>query len=155
MNIFASSGVCFAQINLFEVMNLYFKISTNNLNIDDNLLVFGSCQCVPILFIGFKNIIHDGIFNELNLCVLGLSMENNSWRFFWIDFDNQDATSTGFFTYFGDFISELLSFFTIILKLLDTNAHLFSWLTEFTRNIRESFISCNFKFEWLTCLDLV
>lgn len=78
MNILATSGVCFGQIDFFKVMNLYFKISTDDLNIDDDLFVLGSSQCVPVLLIGFEDIVHDGIFDQFNFSVLRLSMENNS-----------------------------------------------------------------------------
>lgn len=51
MYILRAFGVIFDQIYLFEIMNSNFEVSTENLNVDNDLLIFSSSQSVSVLFI--------------------------------------------------------------------------------------------------------
>ena len=51
MDVFAAFGVCLLYTDFLEIMDSHFEVSAQNLNVYDDLLVFGASERVPILFV--------------------------------------------------------------------------------------------------------
>ena len=96
MYIFYPFFIGSTYIHFFEVMDTDLKISSDNLDIDDDLLRFCSCQCVPIFLVGHNSIRKHLIGAQLNLIVFRLRVQCELGFFFCCYFDEKDTFGTGF-----------------------------------------------------------
>ena len=87
MYIFNPLFIGSTNIHFFEVVDADFKIPSDNLDIDDDLLFFCSSQSVPVLLVGHNSIRKHVIGTQFNLVVFGLRVQSKLSLLFGSDFD--------------------------------------------------------------------
>ena len=96
MYIFHALFIGSANINFFEVMDADLKIPSDNLDINDDFLIFCSSQSVPIFLVGHNSIRKHVIGTQFNLVVFGLRVQSKLSLLFGCYFDEENAFGAGF-----------------------------------------------------------
>ena len=88
-------------------MNTDLDISSDNLNIDYNLIVFSTSQSVSIFLVGEKRVCKDTVCTQLNFIIFRLCMKNELCFFRCGYFHQKNASQAWLFWDGGDFVGKL------------------------------------------------
>ena len=154
MYIFNALFIGSSNINFFEVMDPNFQIPSDNLDINDDFLLFCSSQSVPIFLVGHNSIRKHVIGTEFNLVVFGLRMQSKLGLLFGCYFDEKDAFGTRLLGNGGHFIGNLRAGLFGLLKTLKAVVYLLSF-AEFCAVVWKSSVPANFKIGLLTVVKVV
>ena len=69
MNIVISLRIISGDANFEEIIDRYFEVTTKNMNIDDDFLLFTACDQVTIYLFSSKGVCHRLFFFQINLIV--------------------------------------------------------------------------------------
>lgn len=75
MDVFGVRSVGFLEIDFLEIVDFYLDVSADQLDVYDDFLVLGASQGIAVFFVGREGVRKGLVLGELNLCILGLSVD--------------------------------------------------------------------------------
>ena len=136
--------VTFDDIDLLEIFDGHLDISASDLDINDDLLLLGACECVAVLCVWLEGIGYKAVCCELELSEFRLGVDDDFRLFVELELHKEQAFGTRWLGYGGHFVCDLGAFLLVLGKLVETFLDIVLRFADSGLIVGEAFVSCYF-----------